>query len=402
MRRLTIAAAVILAFLYARPAAATEAGARLVDDVFRTVHTNFYDRDRIASVWTDAAHERFREEALAAPDEASDFDAVNRMVSILGSSHNQVIPGDIFRNQLRNELRGEEAPQVGMELELREWDGAPRFFVADLLTGSAADLAGIRRGDEVVAVDGVYPAASPRLFPMGDRGTGGTLRFVFRGDLSLTVAVRTRPDAEPIPVSIEPLPTSRVLAERTSARVIVRAGHRLGYVRLYHLLHPDVIRSLAAALAGPLAGVDGLLIDLRGWGGRPEILYGVLSLLPGGRTPAFQGPVAALMDEETRSAKELAAYHLSLRGIPLVGRRSAGAVLGAQFYPVGDDAVLILAVADVRLFSGGETLEGVGVEPDRYVEDDLPFAAGADAIVEEGTAVLLERLRPASVGPRTF
>ena len=64
----------------------------------------------------------------------------------------------------------------------------------------------------------------------------------------------------------------------------------------------------------------------------------------------------------------------------LVGERTAGAVLGGRPYVLADDSVLYLAVRDVLV--DGERLEGIGVEPDVAVADDLPYADGRDAQLE--------------------
>jgi carboxyl-terminal processing protease len=60
----------------------------------------------------------------------------------------------------------------------------------------------------------------------------------------------------------------------------------------------------------------------------------------------------------------------------LVGERTAGAVLGGSAFLLDDGAILYLAVRDVLV--DGERLEGVGVQPDRIVPDDLRYAAGRD------------------------
>jgi carboxyl-terminal processing protease len=64
-----------------------------------------------------------------------------------------------------------------------------------------------------------------------------------------------------------------------------------------------------------------------------------------------------------------------------VGERTAGAVVGGRLFKLADDAIMYLAVSDVRV--DGARLEGVGVEPDVAVADDLPFADGRDPQLEK-------------------
>ena len=100
-----------------------------------------------------------------------------------------------------------------------------------------------------------------------------------------------------------------------------------------------------------------------------------------------------LADDGSRSGKELLAHGFRTLGKgPVIGERTAGAVLSGQINALTDGSVLYLAVADVLV--DGQRLEGVGVAPDIEVSFDTPYAAGADpqltrAIAE---AIKLSRL----------
>ena len=89
-------------------------------------------------------------------------------------------------------------------------------------------------------------------------------------------------------------------------------------------------------------------------------------------------PVVAIIDEGTRSALEVFAYALKLNGIPLVGTRTAGAVLAGRAFLLPDDSLLELAVSDA-VIGDNVRLEGQGVEPDIAVPFTLPYANGKDA-----------------------
>ena len=78
----------------------------------------------------------------------------------------------------------------------------------------------------------------------------------------------------------------------------------------------------------------------------------------------WRKPVAALINEGTRSGKEVLAYGFKeYRLGELVGHRTEGAVLAATAFLIGDDGLLLLAVEDVLV--DGQRLEGVGVPDDR-------------------------------------
>ena len=108
----------------------------------------------------------------------------------------------------------------------------------------------------------------------------------------------------------------------------------------------------------------------------------------------WQKPVVAIIDEGARSGLELFAYALKSNGIPLVGARTAGALLAGRAYLLPDDSLLEVAVSDA-VIGDDVRLEGVGVAPDIPVAFSLPYAAGQDpqrdAAVEEMQRILDSR-----------
>lgn len=71
----------------------------------------------------------------------------------------------------------------------------------------------------------------------------------------------------------------------------------------------------------------------------------------------WRRPVVAIIDEGSRSGLELFAYALKANGIPLVGTRTAGALLAGRAYLLPDDSMLELAVSDA-VIDDGVRLEG--------------------------------------------
>ena len=86
--------------------------------------------------------------------------------------------------------------------------------------------------------------------------------------------------------------------------------------------------------------------------------------------------MVVLVDEGTRSGKEVVAYGLQRRDVPVIGTRTAGALLAGRGFLLSDGSLLVLAVSDVRV--EGERLEGRGVVPDVEVAFPLSYAAGRD------------------------
>jgi carboxyl-terminal processing protease len=108
-----------------------------------------------------------------------------------------------------------------------------------------------------------------------------------------------------------------------------------------------------------------------------------------GRNSKWRKPIVALIDNQTRSAKEMLAYEVKTRKLGvLVGQTTAGALLPATFAKVGSDSVLMYPAFSLGRHS--EAIEGKGVEPDIEVESPLPFSAGADPIRDAGMRKALE------------
>ena len=119
----------------------------------------------------------------------------------------------------------------------------------------------------------------------------------------------------------------------------------------------------------------------------------------------WRRPLVAIIDEGTRSGLEVFAYALKINGIPLVGTRTAGALLAGSAYLLPDDSLLELAVSDA-VIGDGVRLEGNGVVPDVPVAFSLPYAAGRDpqrdAAVEEMRRILVRGRRRRNGRRRPF
>ncbi|MEO0972542.1 MAG: S41 family peptidase, partial [Pseudomonadota bacterium] len=148
----------------------------------------------------------------------------------------------------------------------------------------------------------------------------------------------------------------------------------------------------------PLASAHALVLDLRGgWGGAdPSYADYFLSrtstltmTMRNGDSTRFNDhwhkPLVVLIDEGTRSGKEVLAATLQAHGVPLVGSVTAGAVTGGRPFALLDDSVLYLAVGRVEV--DGEQLEGRGVSPDLPVPRTLAYAAGRDLQRERALAL---------------
>jgi len=377
----------------------------VLEEVARTVEERFFDPGRAAGVRADL--ERVRPLLRQDPGPAGLARAGNALLAGLGASHTALLTPDdpayfvlaeLFWDALDPGRRARAFPRgaplltgIGLLTEEAPDDDGPGIFVRGVLEGGPAEHAGVRLGDRLLAVDGLpfHPVRS------------------FQGRAGRTVRLRLRRarDAEALELDVVPeerRPSAFFLdALRASARVVEREGARLGYVHLWSWAgeaYQDALRELL--LAGPLADADGLVLDLRGGFGGANLEY--LNLfrrdLPQLTAVARDGtatalasawtrPVVLLIDEGTTSGKEVFAHAFQrlARG-PVVGTRSAGAVLGGSAFLMADGSLLYLAVLDVRV--DGERLEGRGVTPEVEVPLRRPYAAGHDPQRERALEVL--------------
>jgi C-terminal processing protease CtpA/Prc len=228
--------------------------------------------------------------------------------------------------------------------------------------------------------------------------------------------IRRAPDATPIAISVpvELLQPRDVFlgAIRESIRTVERDGRRIGYLRLWAYAVSGVEDLLADLLTSePLEDVDGLVLDLRGrWGGAPADAADMFV----GRAPhmtvtnregeehvanmRWRKPVVGIIDEGSRSGMEILAYGLKKAGVPLVGTRTAGAVVAGRAFRLRDNSLLEIAVLDVHV--DGERLEGNPVRPDIEVPFDLRYAAGSDPQLERALQEMSVLLRDGSPDPQ--
>jgi carboxyl-terminal processing protease len=375
----------------------------LIEEVSCLVTEHFYDRGAVERVWAQAraAHtaalpaDATREEVAAALD---------AMLDELGASHTEhYLPGelayyellDVFaRNEFTARLRtlfpkGRIA-YAGIGVVPRTLEG--RVFLAAVYHGGPAERAGLLVGDEIVSADG-EPFDTIDSF---DDKVGGPVSLeIRRVEAGPTFSV------EVVPRRIEPNEFF-LSAMRASVRVVEREGRRWGYVRVWSYARRQYHHLLIEELAeGRLKDVDGLVLDLRGgWGGaQPEytelFVGGAPIMTYVGRDGRenfasfrWRRPVVVLVDEGTRSGKEVVTYGLKRQGVRVVGTRTAGALLAGRGFLLRDGSLLVLAVADVRV--EGERLEGRGVMPDVVVPFRLPYAAGYDPQLDAALAELAQ------------
>ena len=379
------------------------------EEAWQKVKSNFYDRGFHGVDWV-AIGKKYRPLVKRCRTQRDLYRLIDRMVGELKASHVTTIDGRYYRRFLRG---AKASSRYGLSLTALP-EG---FFVSRVLEGSAADAAGVRRGDRVVSVDGIPPHPQhPRLLPKPyEELFGGPRSYVVypereRQPAQLVLQRTPRPLGR-YRVTLRPHAWSEQNAGRFGAKVVERQGFKLGYFHVYHLIDSAFVTMLHDFLMEHREELDGMVLDLRGMGGVPRLADAIVSFFDATHQgPAihddrrrrrrgdlcgaiFGKPVVALIDESARSVKELLAFSWRRKKIgPLVGRTTRGAVIGAMFMPLQDGGNMMVPLMDVRPLTGGVHLEQLGVAPDVEVDNPLPYAAGRDAIEETGYEVVIGQI----------
>jgi carboxyl-terminal processing protease len=374
------------------------------DQVWELVRDRFYDPSLHGIDW-QGARTSYRPQAIAASSREDAATAINAMLAELGASHTHYYTpedpayyqlADIFVGALEHRglervfPRGEVAyPGIGA---FTETDAQGRAFVTGAIEGAPAHQAGVLVGDEILSADD-RPFRPVESF----RGKVGT---------PVSLQIRRTSGAAPVAISVTPAdlnPSEMFLRGlKASARVIVAGDNaRIGYVRVWSYANRRYQSALEELISdGALKDADALVWDLRGgWGGaQPQYLDLFNPRAPTMQVKGRNGdtglvdvkwrkPVAMLINQGTRSGKEVLAYGFKeYRLGELIGQRTEGAVLAATAFLIGGDGLLLLAVEDVLV--DGKRLEGVGVEPTIEVKFDSRYAAGADPQLDRAVQVL--------------
>lgn len=350
----------------------------MFDNVVNVLRKGFYDEPTRNGQLPELA-KRYRDEAHNAGTLDAERVVVERMLGEINASHLGLLSAAAHEQMMRN-LTGQPAPTFGMELVCID----DKHFVVGVLEGGPADEAGVKRGDRVVLIDEVSPADSPRLDWRSDDAAlpDPPMHALLAAEGDRIVLRIEREAGATSDIEVVARIDSAMAAAKRSAMVVEVDGRSVAYIHFWYV-HTRGMDTLLARLAqNEFKDCEALVLDLRGRGGSAEMVTRVLRTLAG-RNSKWRKPIVALIDANTRSAKEMLAYELKTRKLgTLVGERTAGALLPATFVEVGADSVLMYPAFALGRFS--EAIEGKGVEPDVRVASPLPYSAGADPIRVEG------------------
>lgn len=388
------------------------APASAFDEAWLVIRSAFYDPNLKGVDWP-AVREELGPKFDAAKTATERSAVINEALSRLHASHTHhyiqdqreyyelldiFYPDGVPERKLSTIIPG-SVEYVGIGMATQVIDG--HFFAHDVYDGGPADNAGIKTGDELIAVEGEPWGPLSDVAPFRGRENKPT-----QITIQPTKDSASRKDITVTPILIHPREMF-IKAIQESAQFIERDGRKVAYVRIRSYAHiayqdtlKEVLRTKFGSASLPTTAIP-LIIDLRGgWGGASPSYMDIFNPTAPTLTftsreghsqlvqPSWKGPVAMLIDEGSRSGKEVLAYAFKKHHVGiLVGHKTAGMVLAGICRPLADGSVLYLAVQNVLV--DGESLEGVGVEPDVKVERNLPYSEGKDKQVEAAVRALL-------------
>ena len=400
---------ILLSFLFL-PARATFKESQffaVFNEVWQTVNDNFYDQEFNGVDWKTIRY-KYESEVKRAKSIDEVSVVINRMLSELQTSHTHFYTKSepayyqllgIFKTDSWKELKkfipDENLDYTGIGFFTKEINN--KTFITAILDGSPAAKAGLKVGDQVIAINGNKYQPIQSFIDKVNKDVKITIQRTLEPKIIINLNA--------IPKNLNPS-TMFLDAMRESLEIIERGTKKLGYIHIWSYAGEQYQQLLEEEIAfGKLKEADGLILDLRdGWGGaNPNYLNIFTEKVPIMTQVRRDGtkeildfqwrkPVLMVVNNGSRSGKEILAYGFKQYKIgKVVGTKTAGAVVGGRPFLLQGGNLLYLAVVDV--FVNGERLEGKGVIPDIEVPFQLEYAQGKDPQKETALEVLLEAVR---------
>jgi carboxyl-terminal processing protease len=423
----------------ALPALPSGAHVEAFDQVWRIVAEKHYDPTLACLDWI-ALREHFAAKIAEAGDDAgAAYAAINELLALLNQSHlHASAPSSALASARTRDTGPATVPIKLRWLPLEPGSTQRRAVVVDDAVGGQPS--GIPRGAIVTAIAGESVDELAREIADAKQGSRATeLAFSIARTLDMLLSCpaegRKRiafldPQADDAPRELEvpcfvpegermslgnlrDLPTTVEwrLIEPEATTTGEASEKPIGYLAFNFWMLPMVERIQAGVDELRAAGIDGLVIDLRGNpGGVGAMSIPVARMLvrEGGslgrlqmrefdqefklapNPEAFAGPVAILVDEGTASTSEIFAVGLRDIGrVVIVGDGpSAGMALPSMIETLPDGGMIQYVVGDYHS-ARGTVAEGDGVVPELRVEETrVDHVAGRDGVLEAAVARL--------------
>ena len=303
--------------------------------------------------------------------------AISGMVKTLDDPHSIYLDPKMYE-LMRSHTEGSFGG-VGIVMGFKD----NKITVISVMEGTPSEAAGIKTGDEIIAVDGT---------PTNEIEPEEVVLHI-RGEIGSEVTLRVRRAGEE---------DKDYVVRRATIQVHTVAGQMLpdtdgiGYIRIASFSEHTADEFKDAYRALENEGVKGMIIDLReNPGGLVTSCVAIANMVvpkgpvvsvvqKDGRREEYESelseekyPLVVLIDGNSASASEILAGALQDTGAAtIVGQTSYGKGSVQVILPLYDDDALKLTIAKYYTPSG-RSIDGTGIEPDVRVE---PQADGAQDV----------------------
>jgi C-terminal processing protease CtpA/Prc len=389
----------------------------MLREIHETLKQHYYD-PRFHGVDIDARFAEYENKIKQAPTLDAAFSDIADYLSALRDSHTFFVPPPRpyrFDYGFRMQMIGDNC----FVTEVRpDSDAASKLHPGDQIL--SLDNFRVNRGHYRELTYFFYQLAPQRRLQLAFRDPAGTVR---------NELVQTKLLQEKRVLNIAGGIDFWQLVRQTEAqeRLLRQRWVEAGDTLIWKMPEFDMSREKVKAMIGRARKYKALILDLRGNpGGRADTLEDLVgyffdhdltiatrqtrkpekpALAKTHGKKMFTGKLIVLVDSRSASAAELFARIMQLehRGT-VVGDRSAGAVMEAQYFPLefGMDRVIVygLAVTSANLImTDGKSLENTGVTPDALVlPTPADLAAGRDPALSRAAALAGVQLDPAAAG----
>lgn len=300
--------------------------------------------------------------------------AISGMVKTLDDPHSIYLDPKMYE-LMRSHTEGSFGG-VGIVMGFKD----NKITVISVMEGTPSEAAGIKTGDEIIAVDGVPTSEiEPEevvLHIRGEIGTDVTLKIHRAGEEDRDYVVRRA-----------------TIQVHTVAGQMLPDTDGIGYIRIASFSEHTADEFKDAYRALEKDGVKGMIIDLReNPGGLVTSCVAIANMVvpkgpvvsvvqKDGRREEYKSdlseekyPLVVLIDGNSASASEILAGALQDTGAAtIVGQTSYGKGSVQVILPLYDDDALKLTIAKYYTPSG-RSIDGTGIEPDVRVEPQVDGA----------------------------
>ena len=378
------------------------------NEAWKTVNDNFFDPKFNGIDW-QATRNKYQPLAKQAKSREELATVINQMLAELKTSHTRfytpqepayyqllgIFGTDAFGQKFKQVFPDGDITYPGIGIFTK--DTGDRTFISGILAGSPAARSGLKVGDRILNADGQKYQPIQSFAGKESKEVKLSIQRTLDENSIQTITV--------IPQRLDPQKVFLEAMEQ-SIDLVKRGDRQIGYIHIWSYAGQQYQSLLIDELtSGKLRSADALILDLRdGWGGASPSYLNIFTgkvptmtrILRDGTTSdldyQWKKPVAMLVNQGSRSGKEILAYGFQQYQIgPVIGTKTAAAVVGGSPFLLSDGSLLYLAVVDVRV--NGDRLEGKGVTPDIEVPFSLEYAQGADPQKEKAIEVLVATLK---------